>query len=84
MGLNKKDIEDVKLSRPIAVTDLWNIDDRIDRLEGITERLEIVVEVLFILYKEERVKNWTIILEELMRQRDLKKQKKGNYGYRTG
>jgi hypothetical protein len=85
MGLDKNDVEDVMLSRPIAVVDLWTIDDRIDRLEAITERLGKISEALFILYKEERVKNWTLILEEIMKQRDLKKQKKGNWdGYRTG
>jgi hypothetical protein len=80
-GLSEKDCQDVKLSRPVAVVDLWDIDDRIDRLEGITERLEIVAEVLFILYKEERVKNWTLILEEMLKKQD---QKKGNYGNRVG
>jgi len=81
MGLKKTDMEDVRLSRPVAITDLWSIDDRIDRLEGITERLEIVGEILFILYKEERIKNWTLILEEMLKKQD---RKKGNYGYRTG
>ena len=74
--------EDFKLAKSVAVVDLWDIDDRINRLEAIAEHLEEVVGCLVELYRSERVKNWELILQEM-----LKKElyKKGNYyGNRTG
>jgi hypothetical protein len=76
MELNKEDIEDVRLSRPVAVLDLWDIDDRISHLEEIIERLEEVVEVLVVLYHEERVKNWELILKEMLDRKGIKKEGK--------
>jgi len=79
MGL--EDFQDVRLSRPVSVTDLWNIDDRISRLEDCVNRLEKCVECLAELYLKERVKNWELILQEMLKTQGFKK---GNYGNRTG
>ncbi len=68
MGIDSKDVEDIRLARPVAVTDLWDIDDRIERLEMMTERLEKVVRAVVTLYHEERVKTWELILQEMMRR----------------
>lgn len=46
MSLDQNDIDEMVLARPVAVVDLWDIDDRIDRLETIAERLEGVVQTL--------------------------------------
>jgi hypothetical protein len=70
VALDTKDLEDVKLARPVAVVDLWSLDDRITQLEEITERLEKVGKTLVTLYHEERVKSWEIILKEMMKQKD--------------
>jgi len=64
--MDKKDFDDVKLARPVSVVDLWDIDDRIDRLEDVTCRLEKLTEILLALYHEERVKNWELILKEML------------------
>jgi len=69
MGLNLKDGEDVRLARPVSVTDLWDIDDRVEKLEIITERLERIVRTLATLYHEERVKNWELILNSMIKER---------------
>jgi hypothetical protein len=74
MGLNETDIQDVKLARLVAVIDLWDIDDRISHLEEITERLEKVVQCLIALYREERVKNWEMILHEMLKRKEDKKR----------
>lgn len=76
MELNETDIQDVKLAKPVAVVDLWDIDDRISHLEEITERLEKTVEVLVALYHEERVKNWELILKEMLDRKGIKKEGK--------
>ena len=74
MGLNETDIQDVKLARLVAVIDLWDIDDRISHLEEITERLEKVVECMIALYREERVKNWEMILHEMLEKEERQKR----------
>lgn len=76
MGLEEKDIEAVKLARPVALVDLWEMDDRLDHLEEITERLEKAVRSLVTLYHEERVKTWEVILREMLNQRDRKNERK--------
>ena len=81
MSLTDQDFQDIRLSRPVSVTDLWDIDNRVDRLEDAVNRLEKVVEALILLYQEERIKNWELILQEMLKQSELKK---GNYGNRTG
>jgi hypothetical protein len=82
MSLTDQDFQDLRLSRPVSVTDLWDIDDRIDRLERITERLERAVVAFGELYKNERIKNWELILREMLKQYESKKG--NNYGNRTG
>jgi hypothetical protein len=67
MGLTDSDFQDLRLSRPVSVTDLWDIDDRIDRLERVAERLERAVVAFGELYKSERVKNWEMILQEMLK-----------------
>jgi hypothetical protein len=75
MGFGEKDLQDVKLARPVALVDLWAIDDRIDRLEVITERLEAITRNLVNLYHQERVKNWELILNQMMKEMDRKNGK---------
>lgn len=83
ISLDQQDFEDVRLSRPVSVTDLWDIDDRINRLSDCVERLEKVVESLVLLYQKERVKSWVLILQEIMR--DMEFKTKGNWNAnRTG
>jgi len=81
LQITKSDLDDVRLSRPVSVTDLWDIDDRIARLERIAERLEQVVIAFGELYREERVKGWELILRQMMKAEDVKR---GRYGNRTG
>jgi len=74
MSLTDQDFQDIRLSRPVSVTDLWDIDDRIDRLEGIAERLERAVVAFGELYRSERIKNWELILREMLEQRGQKNE----------
>jgi hypothetical protein len=71
--MDQKDFGDVRLARPVGITDLWDIDDRINRLEDCVERLEKCIEVLVLLYKEERVKGWELILKEMLEKKERKK-----------
>jgi hypothetical protein len=66
----------------VSVTDLWDIDDRIDRLSDCVERLEKVLEAFILLYQKERVKSWELILQEMTRE--MVQKKGNNYGNRTG
>lgn len=68
MPLDEKDTHDLRLARPVAVVDLWEAKDSLDRMEKIVERLEKTVRTLVTLYHEERVKSWELILKEMMRQ----------------
>ena len=79
MSLEQKDFDDTRLARPVALTDLWDIDDRISRLENIADRLERIVQALILLHKEETVKGLAALFSEALNQ-----QKKGNYGNRAG
>lgn len=72
MEPDSKDIEDVRLARPVSVADLWDIDDRVEKIEIITERLEKIVRTLVTLYHEERVKNWELILKAMMNKGDFR------------
>lgn len=72
MSLDEKDFDDTRLARPVAVVDLWDIDDRICHLEEITERLEKALRTLITLYHGERVKTWELILKEMINQKDRK------------
>jgi len=97
MSLTEKDFDDTRLARPIAVVDLWNIDDRLSRLEAIEEQLEArenrliqAIQALENLYHRERVKNWELILQEMLKQEMAKQQRQrdrthGNVeGFRNG
>lgn len=60
-----KALEDVRMSRPCAVTDLWDLIEVVNKLENLVERLELVLLGFSNLYKEERIKNWELILKNL-------------------
>lgn len=82
MTLREEDLEDVRQARPVALLDLWGIDDRLDRMEDAVNRLEKIVEALVELYRSERVKNWELILQGMLKEQD---KKKGNWnGNRSG
>ena len=59
----------------IPVVDYWEMREDLDRLEDAVNRLEKVVECLIELYREERVKNWEMILREMLRRGEGKKGK---------
>ena len=58
------DEKDVKLARPIAIVDLWDIDDRITRLDDCVERLERIIQTIIEYAHGERVKEFEKILKE--------------------
>ncbi len=64
MSINQDDIQDIKLARSVAVVDLWDIDDRINRLENCIERSERIVQILIEHAHDERVKDFERILKE--------------------
>jgi uncharacterized protein Yka (UPF0111/DUF47 family) len=66
VGLDKKDLQ--MMSVLIPVVDWWDIQEEIDRLEDIADRLERIAEVFLALYKEERTKNWEIVLQTMMKK----------------
>jgi len=80
MGLEKKDVEMMAVSIPTI--DWWDIRDDIERLANAVERLEKVLECFIVLYHEERVKSWGLILKELLRKEEIKKGNRKN-GNRT-
>jgi hypothetical protein len=73
MGLDQRDIEMMCVSIP--TTDFWEMREELDRLADSVERLEKVVECLIALYHEERIKNWELILQEMLRREEDKKRK---------
>jgi len=75
--------DDYRLARPVSITDLWDIDDRITQLEAVTQRLENIVLSLEQLYREERIKNWELILREMLRQRGHDEYRTSNDKYKT-
>jgi hypothetical protein len=78
----KDDLEDFRLARPVAVVDLWSLDDRVSRLEDVVNRLEKILEALLQLYRSERVKSWELIFNKMI---DKELQKKKDYhAHRTG
>lgn len=85
MSLTDSDFQDIRLSRPVSVTDLWDIDDRIDRLEAITGRLERAVVAFGELYRTERIKNWELILREMLKREEEKRgHDNGTRNFRVG
>jgi len=80
MGLDKRDMEMMAVSIPTV--DYFEIKEEIDRLTDSVNRLEKIVECLAELYLKERVKNWEMILQAMLRKEE---QKKGNANvHRTG
>ncbi len=77
--MDSEDFQNLKLARPVAVVDLWDVEDRITRLEAIVERFEHVLEGFLVLYKEERIKTWEMILRKI-----LEEEKGRPGGTRTG
>ena len=73
MGLDKNDLEMMSVSIPVV--DWWDIQEEIDRLEKIANCLERIAEVFLALYKEERVKNWEIILQAMLEKQETRKGK---------
>lgn len=72
MSLEKKDLEMISVSIPVV--DWWDIREEIDQLNDTVNRLEKIVEALILLHREERVKNWEMILQKMIE----KQEKKGN------
>jgi hypothetical protein len=66
--MSEKDLEDFRLARPVAVVDLWSLDDRVSRLEDSINRLEKIIEAMLKLYRAERVKNWEMILQAMIKK----------------
>ena len=71
MSLDKKDLQMISVSIPVV--DWWDIREEIDRLNDNVDRLEKVVKSLITLYDEERIKNWELILKEMLREEERKK-----------
>jgi hypothetical protein len=67
VGLEKRDAEMMCVSIPVV--DYWEMREDLDRLEDMVNRLEKVLEALFLLYKEERVKNWEMILQAMVNEK---------------
>lgn len=74
MGLNEKDIQMMAISVPVV--DYWEMREELDRLSDCVERLEKVIGCLITLYHEERVKNWEMILKEMLDRERVKKEGK--------
>jgi len=66
MSLDKRDMQMMAVSVPTV--DYFEMREDIDRLEDAVNRLEKVVECLVELYRSERVKNWELILKEMLRK----------------
>ena len=75
--IDQRDRQMMAVSTPVV--DYLEMREDLDRLEDAVNRLEKVVECLIELYRSERVKNWELILQEM-----LKEKKGNNYGNRTG
>jgi hypothetical protein len=85
MSLTDKDFQDLRLCRPASAVDIWDLDDRIDRLEAIAERLERAVAAFGELYKGERIKNWELILREMLKREENKRgHDNGTRSFRVG
>lgn len=72
MGLDKRDTEMMCIAIPVV--DYWQMREDLDRLEDAISRLEKNVEVLAELYLKERVKNWELILKEMLEKEERKKR----------
>jgi len=79
--IDGKDLEDTRLAREVALLDVWDLDDRISRLEDLTCRLESVLAALIKLYEGERIKDWELILRAMMEKQEMRTHygSKGNH-----
>ncbi len=82
MSLTDEDLKDYRLSRPAAVTDIFDLRDLIERLEALEENLKaredrLIAAILALekLYNKERVKTWELYLQEMLRQEMAKQQR---------
>lgn len=73
MGFDRKDLEMMAVSIPTV--DFMDIREDLERLTDVVDRLERVLEAFIMLYHEERVKNWEMILQAMLRKRE---EKQGN------
>ena len=77
MELDKRDMEMLSVSVPVV--DYWEMREELDRLSDAVTRLEKIAELFLLLYKEERVKSWKMILQKMLEKEE---RKKGNAGGR--
>jgi len=75
MSLDKRDLEMLAVSIPVV--DYWEMREELDRLSDAVSRLEKIAELFLLLYKEERVKSWEMILQKMLEKEE---RKKGNAG----
>jgi hypothetical protein len=61
------------MSVSVPVVDYLEMREEIDRLEDAVNRMEKIVECLAELYLKERVKNWEIILQQMVGKEERKK-----------
>lgn len=79
MVLENKDLEMMCVSIPVV--DYWEMKEEISNLQDAVCRLERIIEALILLYREERVKNWEMILRKMLEKNE---QRRGDRGNRTG
>lgn len=72
MALDERDKQIMSVSVPVV--DYFEMREDLDRLEDAVNRLEKIVEAMIELYRSERVKNWELILQGMLKEQD----KKGN------
>jgi hypothetical protein len=74
--MDRIDIEDTKLARPVAIVDLWDIDDRINQLTEIAECLKGVTQALLEHAHDERVRDFERILSNALDREDARRNGK--------
>jgi len=75
MSLDRRDLEMLTVSIPVV--DYWEMREELDRLNDSVDRLERITEALIELYRVERVKNWEMILQEMLEKEETKKGSAG-------
>lgn len=83
MGLTEKDIEDTMQARPVAVVDLYDVHDLLDKMSTIIDRLEDITRMLHEHLHQERSKSWELILKAMLEKEDQKRGDKKD-AHRTG
>jgi signal transduction histidine kinase len=81
MALDERDKKMMSLSVPTV--DYFGMREDLDRLEDTVDRLEKIVESLLELYRSERVKNWELILKEMLKEQDTKKGNRNDRKFRS-